>query len=133
MQRIIKRMNLKAAEWLKQVDYDIATAEFLIAGERYFYAVFMGHLALEKALKGLYQEKLGKVPPKTHNLIYLLREIEAQPPQVIRDFCAKLSEANIATRYPEDLEKLSKIYTNEVARKIMLQIKETVQWIKTQF
>ena len=40
--------------------------------DRYFYAIFMCHLAIEKALKGLYQLKLEQVPPKTHNLIYLL-------------------------------------------------------------
>ena len=65
-------MDKKILEWLKQADYDMDTAEFMCRGGRYFYAVFMCHLAIEKALKGLYQRNLQETPPKTHNLIYLL-------------------------------------------------------------
>ena len=65
-------MNKKYLEWLRQADYDIETAEFMFNGGRYFYSIFMCHLAIEKALKGLYQFKLEQVPPKTHNLVYLL-------------------------------------------------------------
>lgn len=39
------------------------------------YTVFMCHLSLEKALKGLYAEKLGKEPPKTQ-LALLARKDE---------------------------------------------------------
>ena len=88
-----------AKEWLKQADYDIETAEFMVNGGRYFYAVFMCHLSIEKALKGLYQWTLDKVPPKTHNLVYLLGEIHIRPAEAIGRFMVKLNEANIATRY----------------------------------
>ena len=46
-------------EWLIQADYDIDTAEYMLRGARNVYAVFMYHLALEKALKGLYQKRVG--------------------------------------------------------------------------
>jgi HEPN domain-containing protein len=36
-------------EWLKQADYDMETADIMFANGRYFYAVFMCHLAIEKA------------------------------------------------------------------------------------
>jgi hypothetical protein len=62
-------MDKRAAEWLKQADYDMGTAEFMAKGGRYFYAVFMCHLAIEKALKGLYEQNLHEIPPKTHNLL----------------------------------------------------------------
>ena len=42
---------------------------------RYFYAVFMCHLSIEKSLKGLYTKVLNDIPPKTHNLLYLLDKI----------------------------------------------------------
>lgn len=45
----------------------------------------------------------------------------------------KLTEANIATRYPEDLARLQKNYTAEVCWKILSHTKETLQWIKKQF
>ncbi len=126
-------MNDKHTEWLKQAQYDIETAQFMISGQRYFYAVFMCHLAAEKALKGLYQNKLQEVPPKTHNLIYLLDKIGIRPDESMGKFIARLSEANIAARYPEDLDLLQARYTAPVAVKTVEQTKEVLEWIKQQF
>jgi len=57
-------MDKRVLEWLKQADYDMDTAEFMAKGGRCFYAVFMCHLATEKALKGLYLHSLQEVPRK---------------------------------------------------------------------
>lgn len=38
-------------EWILQSDYDIATAEAMYESGRYFYAVFMCHLSLEKSIR----------------------------------------------------------------------------------
>ena len=62
-------------EWFKQAEYDIKTAEAMFAARRYVYVVFMCHLSIEKALKGLYQKRLGTIPPKVHNLLYLIEAI----------------------------------------------------------
>lgn len=52
-------MDNKSAEWLKQADYDLETAKYMFEGGRCFYTVFMCHLAIEKALKGLFAVKKG--------------------------------------------------------------------------
>jgi HEPN domain-containing protein len=57
-------------EWFKQASYDLKTAGALFKTGRYVYTVFMCHLCIEKALKGLYTRNLLQTPPKTHNLIY---------------------------------------------------------------
>ncbi|MBU1262537.1 HEPN domain-containing protein [bacterium] len=120
-------------EWLKQADYDINTAEFMFDGGRYFYAVFMCHLSIEKALKGLYLERLKEVPPKVHNLIYLLNKAGIKPPEDIGRFLVKLNEASVVTRYPDNIEKLQRDYTKDVVRDIVSKSKEALEWIKTQF
>ena len=109
------------------------TAEFMHRGGRTFYAVFMCHLALEKALKGLYQQKLKHIPPKTHNLVYLLECLNLKPDEKTGTFIIKLNEANIATRYPEDLANLQKNYTASITAEILSNTKETLKWIKQQF
>ncbi len=126
-------MDKRALEWLKQADYDIDTAEFMCRGGRYFYAVFLCHLAAEKALKALYQQNLQETPPKTHNLIYLLSRIGLTPDQDKSRVIAKLNEANVATRYPDDIGKLQSDYTQEIAQQILAQAKEILEWIKKQF
>ena len=126
-------MNEKSNQWLRQADYDISTAEFMCNGDRYFYAVFMCHLSVEKALKGLYQQKLGQSPPKTHNLVYLLSKTNVKPDDKTGLFIAKLNEANIATRYPEDIDKLQKDYTETVTRDILEKTAGLLEWIKKQY
>lgn len=126
-------MDEKTQQWLKQADYDIGTAEFMYSGSRFFYAVFMCHLSIEKVLKGLYLQKLGQTPPKTHNLVYLLNKIGIKPEDDIGLFITKLNEANIATRYPEDIDKLQKDYTEDVTKEILEKTRELLEWIKKQF
>ena len=126
-------MNTRIQEWLKQSEYDLNTAEFMYSGGRCFYAAFMCHLAIEKSLKGLFLSKLQEVPPKTHNLIYLLDKIGTRPDENVGKFVAKLNEVSIATRYPEDVEKLQKIFTDIVTKQIISQTKETLEWINKQF
>jgi HEPN domain-containing protein len=126
-------MDKRVLEWLKQADYDMDTAELMANGGRHIYAVFMCHLAIEKALKGLYLHNLQEAPPKTHNLVYLLNKIglrmDADKSRVI----AILNEANIATRYPDDIDGLQSKYTQKITSQILAGTKEILEWIKAQF
>jgi HEPN domain-containing protein len=125
-------VNKKTMQWLEQSDYDMDTALYMFNGGRYFYSVFMCHLSIEKALKGLYYEKLNEVPPKTHNLISLLDDIDIQAPEDKKKFIIKINTASIVTRYPEDLSEIKKQYTREVVGKILKEANEVIKWIKAQ-
>ncbi len=46
---------------------------------------------------------------------------------------AILNEANIATRYPDDIDKLQSKYTQGIASEILAGTKEILAWIKAQF
>ena len=126
-------MDKRSREWLKQADYDIDTAEYMFAGGKFFYAVFMCHLSMEKAIKGLYQKRLKETPPKTHNLVYLLKKIDIKPDETTGKFIVKLNEASIATRYPEDVQKLQDQYTKDIVKNIIVESRKTLEWIKEQF
>ncbi len=126
-------MNEKHEEWLKQADYDMDTADAMFSIGRYFYAVFMCHLSIEKSLKGLYSKKLHEVPPKTHNLIYLLNKIGKKPDQKLEKFITKLNTASVATRYPDDLAKIQSAYTEEITKEMIEKSKDALKWVKTQF
>ena len=119
-------------EWLKQADYDMDTADYMFQGGRYFYAAFMCHLSIEKALKGIYRKKLNQEPPRIHNLIYLLNKIGIKPPEPIGRFIVKLNEASVATRYPEEISKLQKDFTQEIVDDILSKGRETLEWIRKQ-
>jgi HEPN domain-containing protein len=124
-------MAKDATEWIKQADYDYDTAELMRQSGRNFYAVFMCHMAIEKALKALLLLRTGEIPPKTHNLFLLLSKIGIKPPEIIAENIIRLNEANVATRYPEELSEMIKVYDNETVIRILSQTKEALTWIKT--
>ena len=126
-------MSDKYIEWLKQADYDMDTADAMYNSGHFFYAVFMCHLSIEKALKGLYNKILDKVPPKTHNLLYLLNQVGNKPETELEKFIIKLNTASVATRYPDDLTKIQAAYTEEVTKDMITKSREVLKWIRTQF
>jgi HEPN domain-containing protein len=126
-------MKNSGMEWLKQAEYDLETAEYLFSGGRYlYYSVFMCHLAIEKALKGLYENIIGDFPPKTHNLLYLLKKIEKVPEENMSQFIVTLNQVSITTRYPDTLEKTQEYFTQERTSNILSQTHEVLKWIKKQ-
>lgn len=124
-------MEKDFTEWIKQADYDYDTAKLMRQSGRNFYAVFMCHMAVEKALKAVVFQKTGDVPPKTHNLFWLLSKIAVKPSQSIGEFIIKLNEANVATRYPEALSEMIKIYNDTITDSIIAQTLEVLSWTKT--
>jgi HEPN domain-containing protein len=126
-------MNKKfkpSEEWFRQAEYDLDTAEAMFKAKRYIYTVFMCHLSIEKALKGLYAKKFQKDSPKTHDLSYLTKKIELKLPELFLDFLEDLNELSVPTRYPDELENLLKQYKKEVTEKILNRTKELLLWLK---
>jgi HEPN domain-containing protein len=117
-------------EWFRQADYDMDTAEFIFSGERYFYSVFMCHLSIEKALKGLYIQKFKDAPPKTHNLLYILEFIDMELPEDMYDFVFTLNRVSVLTRYPDNLQKMLEDYNKEKTNEILGKSKELLRWLK---
>ena len=125
-------MTKSPQEWLKQADYDIKTAEIKFDNKRYFYAVFMCHLSIEKVLKGIYLDRLKEIPPKTHNLVYLVEKIKLLLPENLYDSVFALNRVSVPTRYPDDIQRMLKDYNEERTKKVIESGKEVLQWLKKQ-
>jgi HEPN domain-containing protein len=123
--------NLKPAqEWIKQSDYDIDTAKDMLKSGRYIYTIFMCHLAVEKGLKALAVTKLKKEPPKTHDLLYLCKVINSDIPDELKISLQQLNELSVPTRYPDQLEKMIKIYGKDKAEALLKDSLEVLKWVK---
>jgi HEPN domain-containing protein len=125
-------MGKRPEEWFKQADYDMKTAEYLFTGRRYIYSVFFCHLALEKALKGLYEKRLSEIPPKVHNLLYLIEKVGLELPDDLFKWIFALNRVSIPIRYPEDLRKMQKEYNNKKTKEIIQTTREILKWLKKQ-
>jgi len=122
-------MRPETAEWLRQSEYDLGTAEAMYNTGRYVYTVFMCQLATEKVIKGLIVEQTGKAPPKTHNLIQLAKTAKLELPESQIEFIAVLNMAGVGARYPDMLDDALKRYPKEVAWDYLVKTKEVMQWL----
>ena len=125
-------MERQIKNWLDSAQYDLETAEHMLQTGRYLYTVFLCHLAVEKTLKAKVREATGRTPPKTHDLIGLLKLSELAPPGELLDFLGKLNNASVATRYPEDFSETVRVYTEDVAEEYLKRSGEVVRWITRQ-
>jgi HEPN domain-containing protein len=123
-------MKKTTANWLASAEYDLQTAEAMLAAKRYVYVVFMCHLALEKGLKGLWAEAKNDTPPRIHDLLYFLRRLDLTPPACDADFIAVINRASVPTRYPEDLAKMVRLYPYRTARSYLARTKRVIKWLR---
>ncbi len=124
-----------ATEWFLQADYDLDTADAMLKSDRYIYTIFMVHLSLEKAIKGIYAQTFQDNPPKTHHLLYLIEKIQSKVlfdiPEDIFAPIREIDKVNVPVRYPENLHELSKSYTKETSEEIILSAKAVLKWLKS--
>jgi len=122
----------KYEEWYFQSDYDLETAEYMLQSERNTYCVFMCHLSLEKALKGLYYKRTNEIPPKLHNLLYFINRLNLVPAEDDLLFIGTVNSLSITTRYPEDLRNTIAAFSTTQVSEILQQTKSVQLWIKQQ-
>lgn len=118
------------ANWIKSSNYDIKTAEHMLKTGRYIYVLFMCHLSVEKLLKAIYEAVLGKIPPKTHNLIYLSKSIDLEIPENHLGTLESLNDLSIVTRYPEDMDGLVRAFKRRRVEQYLKGTKALLKWLK---
>ncbi len=116
--------------WIKSSNYDFKTAEHMFRTGRYIYVLFMCHLSLEKLLKAIYEAVLNKVPPKTHNLIFLSSAVNLEIPESHLKTLESLNDLSIVTRYPEDFDALIKAFRKKRVEDYFSRTKELLKWLK---
>jgi len=122
----------KYEEWYFQSDYDLKTAEYMLQSERNIYCIFMCHLSLEKALKGLYYKQTNEIPPKFHNLLYFVNKLKLVLSEYDLLFIGTINSLSITTRYPDDLREIIATFSTKQVSEILQQTKLVQQWIKQQ-
>ena len=124
--------QLKYDEWFFQSDYDLETAQYMLQAERNVYCIFMCHLSLEKALKGLFIKRLNQIPKNMHDLLYFVEKLELKLQKAQEEFLIWLNRMAITILYPENLKDMLKIFPYKQTDSIYRQTKSIQQWIKQQ-
>jgi len=116
--------------WFESAKYDLSVAEGIFKVKKYPYALFFGHLAVEKLLKALVVKETKEHSPYTHSLPLLASKLKTDIPDDIKDRLAGFMEFYLESRYPEEQKKFYKKCTKDFTRKNLEEIKEVFEWLK---
>lgn len=117
--------------WVEEADDALRVMHHLFEKEDYSYALFFGHLAIEKILKAVYVFRKGEHAPYSHNLERLAIESNIPLPDEKKIALIRITRYNIESRYPDDRLEFRKKCTKEFTIGEMTKIEETYQWLKS--
>lgn len=118
--------------WVESSTYDLTVTKSLYKQKKYPYALFFGHLALEKLLKALYVKRNEKHAPFTHSLPMLSEKIGVALPKDIAIQLREFMEFYFESRYPDEQQTFYKKCTKGYTNKKIKEIERVFKWLKKQ-
>ena len=116
--------------WIKSSDEDFEVMIDLFNLKKYSYALFFGHLVIEKLLKAYYVKNVEINVPKIHVLLKLADKSNIELTDEQKVMLKNFNTFNIKARYDDFkkkfYEKCDKEFTNEHIEKI----KEMRKWLR---
>lgn len=122
----------KITYWLKTAEQDWKVANHLFEKGDYSYALFFGHLTVEKILKAIYVDKQNETPPFSHNLVYLSEKSGLELHDDNLELLEEISDYNLEARYPDDKLSFFSKCTIEFTENKLKQIEEVRKWLLRQ-
>jgi len=116
--------------WVKTSDEDYETMMVLFKNKSYNWALFLGHISIEKSLKALYIKKKGTHPPFIHNLFRLAELSDLEISEEYADWLDKITAFNLNARYDDFKREFFQICTPEFTNQWIEKIKILRKWIK---
>jgi HEPN domain-containing protein len=115
--------------WQEEAKEALQVADHLYEKQDYSYALFFGHLAIEKILKALYVARRNEQAPPVHNLVRLAEVTGLAMDSQRKDSLIRITTFNLEARYPDESRNFRKICTEEFTRLELTRIKELFQWL----
>ena len=118
--------------WVELAVADWPVVNHLFASGDYNYALFFGHLYLEKLLKALVVKATRRHAPRRHDLLLLAERADLTVSEDTRDVLARITGYSIETRNPEERLDVQKRNTQEYCEGEIKVIREVGQWLKSE-
>ena len=122
------KTNLKVDYWLKASENDWHVAHHLVEKGDYPYALFFGHLTVEKLLKALCAAS-DQPPPFTHRLVYLAEKAGIKVSEDQIELLEIITDFNLEARYPDEKFSFYMKCTQEFTLHYIQKIEEIRQWL----
>jgi HEPN domain-containing protein len=124
--------NTVASYWQTEAQEALTVADHLVEKGDYSYALFFGHLAIEKMLKSSYAIKMDGHAPPIHNLLRLAKAAGIVLNDTQKEALIKITAFNIEARYPDMKRDFRRTCTAQYTDEQMTVIKEIFEWLKSQ-
>jgi HEPN domain-containing protein len=115
--------------WIDLSDVDFKAMNSLFENAHYVWALFVGHLVIEKMLKAYYVKVVDSNVPKIHHLLQIAERSELELSDLQKDFLLEVTAFNIKTRYPDYKQRFYKKATKDFAEQYLYKIKEFRTWL----
>jgi len=116
--------------WVEEADEALQVAWHLFEKKDFSYALFFGHLAVEKILKAVFVIRIGEHPPHIHNLQRLAEIAGIELSEVQIEQLIKISSFNLKARYPDQKRDFRKKCTEEFTKNELEQIEEIIRCLR---
>lgn len=118
--------------WRDSSEQNFITMEHLLETKDYNWALFIGHLVLEKLLKAIYIKKNQKHAIFTHDLLRLSDKIGLKLTDEQKDWLDEISTYNLNARYDNYKQDFQKMCTKEFTTERVERIKTLRLWLLQQ-
>jgi len=114
--------------WLNTAQYDWTGVEHAFSAKDYMHCLFWAHLTLEKLAKAHWvKTHEDNIPPKTHNIVWLLEESDIDLGEEMMIFLNEFNKFQLSGRYPDYTNKIYNMCTNEFTSEQLGKIKQIRQ------
>jgi len=127
-----EELNIESIKsyWMIEADEALNVTDHLLEEKDYSYALFFGHLAVEKILKSLYVYNKKEHAPPIHNLQRLANLTGISLDEDKTEKLILISSFNIEARYPDIKRSFREKCTKEFTLEQVRNIKEIYKWLK---
>jgi len=127
-----EELNIESIKsyWMIEADEALNVTDHLFEKKDYSYALFFGHLAVEKILKSLYVNNKKEHAPPIHNLQRLANLAGISLDEDKTEKLILISSFNIEARYPDVKRSFREKCTKEFTLEQIRIIKDIYKWLK---
>jgi HEPN domain-containing protein len=124
------KIKTVAKQWIDSSDKDFKTMNHLFTTKDYAWSLFVGHLVIEKLLKGYLILKTGKNPPFIHNLVKISEKAGMEMEESQKISLAVITTFNLNARYDNEKKEFYRRCTRTYTIEKLKEIKRLRKWIK---
>lgn len=118
--------------WLDESEKDASAMRTLFENGHRTWALFVGHLVLEKLLKALYVKNVSVQVPRIHNLVKIARDSGLRLTDDQENFLLEVTTYNLKGRYPDYKQSFYRKATGEFTLDRIERIEGMKKWLKEQ-